>query len=149
MSSPRPDCEFQGQPVSPIRMHMYLDLFPQFSAASDSRATHSGLKKIWRTNEIQGLDAHCCCFVLKGGKRAFKFFLMELWLQSMEQFFFLKTLRFNLQNISIFRPLWTQSNIEKNSKKPFELQQYNCIRRVLGVQLHSGHSWSFLGNCSK
>ena len=45
MSSPRPDCEFQGQPVSPIRMHMYLDLFPQFSAASDSRATHSGLKK--------------------------------------------------------------------------------------------------------
>ena len=149
MSSPRPDCEFQGQPVSPIRMHMYLDLFHQFSAASDSRATHSGLKKSKKTNEIQGLDAHCCCFFSKGKKVVLNFLFMELWLQSMEQFFFLKTLRFNLQNISIFRPLWTQSNIEKNSKKPFELQQYNCIRRVLGVQLHSGHSWSFLGNCSK
>ena len=34
---------------------MYLDLFPQFSAASDSRATHSGLKKSKQTNEIQGL----------------------------------------------------------------------------------------------
>ena len=74
MSSPRPDCEFQGQPVSPIRMHMYLDLFHQFSAASDSRATHSGLKKSKKTNEIQGLDAHCCCFFSKGKKVVLNFF---------------------------------------------------------------------------
>ena len=73
MSSPRPDCEFQGQPVSPIRMHMYLDLFPQFSAASDSRATHSGLKKSKKTNEIQGLDAHCCFFSQRG-KKLFQIF---------------------------------------------------------------------------
>ena len=84
---------------------MYLDLFPQFSAASDSRATHSGLKKSLKTKEIQGVDAHCCCFFSKGKKVVLNFLFMELWLQSMEQFFFLKTLRFNLQNISIFRPL--------------------------------------------
>ena len=75
MSSPRPDCEFQGQPVSPIRMHMYLDLFPQFSAASDSRATHSRLKKSKETKEIQGLiDAHCCCIFSKGEKGVLNFF---------------------------------------------------------------------------
>ena len=50
-------------------MHMYLDLFPQFSAASDSRATHSGLKKSKKTNEIQ----HCYCFFSKGEK-LFKIF---------------------------------------------------------------------------
>ena len=57
--------------MSPIRMHMYLDSFPQFSAASDSRATHSGLKKSNKANEIQGLDAHCCS---KGKKVVLNFF---------------------------------------------------------------------------